>query len=162
MRSIARNISESLPARPESVGHARRMLADFAAAAGASERKIEDIRLASSEALTNAILHAYREEEGCLHVTAALVSNDLWVLIADDGCGMEPQAQRPGLGLGLGLISQLSDHLTIAPRSGGGTEVRMRFTLVGAGCPGDNHAHRSRARRHDVQMASPRGFGPRH
>src|SRR5437868_4006989 len=132
MQSVARNISESLPAVPESVGRARRMLADFASAAGASARKTEDVRLASSEALTNAVLHAYRGEEGMVHVTAALVSNDLWVLIADDGYGLGPQAQTPGLGLGLGLIAQLTDYLAIGPRTSGGTEVRMRLTLVGA------------------------------
>lgn len=155
MRGVARNISESLPADPESVGRARHMLADFAAAAGAGERKTEDVRLACSEALTNAVLHAYRGEPGMVHVTAALVSNDLWVLIADDGCGLEPQAQRPGLGLGLGLIAQLSDHLTIAPRSSGGTEVRMRFTLVGAGRAGSGQARRSHQRRSGMRMAGP-------
>jgi serine/threonine-protein kinase RsbW len=155
MQSVARNISESFPAVPESVGRARHLLADFAATAGASERKTEDVRLASSEALTNAVLHAYRGEEGMVHVTAALVSNDLWVLIADDGYGLEPQAQRPGLGLGLGLIAQLSDHLAIAPRSGGGTEVRMRFTLIGAGCVGAGQGRRSHHRHAGMQMAGP-------
>jgi anti-sigma regulatory factor (Ser/Thr protein kinase) len=155
MRGIARNISESFPARPESVGRARHVLADFAAAVGASQRQIQDIRLVSSEALTNAVLHAYRGDEGSVHVTAALVSNDLWVLIADDGCGMEPQAERPGLGLGLGLIAQLSDHLTIAPRSGGGTELRMRFTLVGAKPARRGQVHRSQPGCQGVQMAGP-------
>ena len=50
------------------------------------------------------------------------------MLIADDGCGLEPRDRPPGLGLGLGLIAQLSDHLAIAPRANGGTEVRMRFS----------------------------------
>src|SRR5947207_15417227 len=118
MQSMARNISESFPAQPESVGQARHLLADLAAAAGADEHQSENIRLATSEALTNAVVHAYPDEEGSVHVTAAVVSHDLWVLIADDGCGMQPQAQRPGLGLGLGLIARLSDHLTIAPLSG--------------------------------------------
>ena len=163
MRSPARNISESFPAVPESVGRARHLLADFAAAAGASDRKIEDVRLASSEALTNAALHAYgSEDEGMVHVTAALVSNDLWVLIADDGCGLEPVARRPGLGLGLGLIAQLSDHLAIAPRSGGGTEVRMRFTLVGTGCGGSGQAGRAHYRRPGMQMTGPGAHGPAH
>jgi anti-sigma regulatory factor (Ser/Thr protein kinase) len=132
MRSAAHNISESYPAHPESVGEARHRLSDFAAAAGATERQIEAVRLASSEAMTNAVLHAYRGEPGKVHITAARVSSELWVLVADDGCGLEPQADRPGLGLGLGLIARLSDHMTIAPRASGGTEVRMRFTLVGA------------------------------
>ena len=97
-----------------------------------------------------------------VHVTAALVSNDPWVLIADDGCGLEPVARRPGLGLGLGLIAQLSDHLAIAPRSGGGTEVRMRFTLVGTGCGGSGQAGRAHYRRPGMQMTGPGAHGPAH
>jgi anti-sigma regulatory factor (Ser/Thr protein kinase) len=144
MRSVAKNLSQGFSAEPESVGLARRTLTDFAAAAGAGERQIEAIRLATSEALTNAVVHAYRGDPGTVHVTAAVVSKELWILISDDGCGMEPRADRPGLGLGLGLIAQLSDHLAIAPRSGGGTEVRMRFNLVAPKCAANGHARRSR------------------
>ena len=43
----------------------------------------------------------------------------------------EPRADRPGLGLGLGLIAQLTSDLSIAPGPGGGTEVRMSFNLRG-------------------------------
>jgi anti-sigma regulatory factor (Ser/Thr protein kinase) len=132
MRSVANSLTESYPADARSVAQARHSLSDFAAAAGADEHQIEAVRLASSEALTNAVLHAYRGEGGRIHITAAVVEDELWVLIADDGCGLEPAPDRPGLGLGLGLIAQLSDHLAIAPRANGGTEVRMRFSLVGS------------------------------
>jgi anti-sigma regulatory factor (Ser/Thr protein kinase) len=146
MRSVAKSLTESYPAAAGSVPHARHRLSDFAAEAGADERQVEAVRLASSEALTNAVLHAYRGEEGQIHVTAAVVEDELWVLIADDGCGLEPAADRPGLGLGLGLIAQLSDHVAIAPRANGGTEVRMRFNLVGSQ-PTQSSATRARARR---------------
>jgi anti-sigma regulatory factor (Ser/Thr protein kinase) len=105
-------------------------LGDFALQAGAESRQVDAVRLASSEALTNAVLHAYRTEPGSVYVTAAVVAEELWVLVADDGCGLEPRAGRPGLGLGLGLIAQLSAELAIVPRASGGTEVRMRFNLV--------------------------------
>jgi anti-sigma regulatory factor (Ser/Thr protein kinase) len=144
MRSAVDNLCASYPANPDSVGSARHRLTDFAAAAGATERQVEAVRLASSEALTNAVLHAYRGQAGSIHMTAALVSNELWVLIADDGIGLEPRADRPGLGLGLGLIAQLSDHLAIAPRASGGTEVRMRFNLVGADRAGAHQIRRQR------------------
>ena len=130
MRSVAQSWFETFPAVADSVPRARHALAGFAARAGASGEQIDAVRLTSSEALTNAVLHAYRGEPGAIQVTAAVVAQELWVLIADEGCGMEPGAERPGLGLGLGLIAKLTDDFEIVARSGGGTEVRMRFDLV--------------------------------
>jgi serine/threonine-protein kinase RsbW len=125
-------LNATYPAEPPSVPRGRRELTDFAVAAGAGPRQVEAIRLASSEALTNAVVHAYRGEPGLLHVTAAVTSGELWILIADDGSGMQARADRPGLGLGLALIAQMSDELAIVSRANGGTEVRMRFDLVQA------------------------------
>lgn len=88
--------------------------------------------LASSEAVTNAVVHAYRGERGSVYVTAAVASGELWILIADDGCGLEARADRPGFGFGLGLIAQVTDELAVVARAHGGTELRMRFDLVGA------------------------------
>lgn len=132
MQSVAKNLTLTFPAEPESVPAARHALSDFAEAAGADRARLEAVRLAASEALTNAVLHAYPEEPGNVYVTAAVVSGELWVLIADDGHGLEPGTNRPGLGLGLGLISQVTDELAIVPRASGGTEVRMRFDIVPA------------------------------
>ncbi len=130
MPNGAKTLMLTFRAEPDAVARARQALREFAAEAGASADQIDAVRLASSEAVTNAVLHAYRDEPGKVYVSAALVSDELWILIADDGCGLEPRTGRPGLGLGLGLISQVSDHLTIVARSGGGTEVRMRFDLT--------------------------------
>jgi anti-sigma regulatory factor (Ser/Thr protein kinase) len=150
MQSVARSFAERYPAQPESVSQARHVLTDFAVSAGADERQAEAVRLASSEALTNAVVHAYPGDQGDIHVTAAVVADEVWVLIADDGCGLEPRTGRPGLGLGLGLIAQLSDHLAIAPRANGGTEVRMRFALVGS-----EQARPASARRPICRRAAP-------
>jgi anti-sigma regulatory factor (Ser/Thr protein kinase) len=130
MRSVAQSWFESFPAVAESVPRARHALAGFATRAGASDEQVDAVRLTSSEALTNAVLHAYRGEPGTIQVTAAVVAQELWILIADEGCGMQPGAQRPGLGLGLGLIAKLTDDFEIVARSAGGTEVRMRFDLI--------------------------------
>jgi anti-sigma regulatory factor (Ser/Thr protein kinase) len=140
MRSVAHNISLTVRAEPESVPATRHILSQFAVDAGADRAKVEAVQLAASEALTNAVLHAYPEEPGSVYVTAALVADELWVLIADDGHGLEPRTDRPGLGLGLGLISQVTDELAIVPRAGGGTEVRMRFDLVRSPRAGMNRA----------------------
>ncbi len=130
MGNAAKSLSLTYRAEPETVPRARRAVTDFARGAGADLRQVDAVRLASSEAITNAVAHAYRDRPGPVYVTAAVVEGELWILIADDGCGLQPRTDRPGLGLGLGLISQVSDDLAIVPRATGGTEVRMRFNIA--------------------------------
>jgi anti-sigma regulatory factor (Ser/Thr protein kinase) len=123
-------LSESAPAAPASVSWARQLIVDFAAAAGLSGQRLEDVRLAISEAVTNAVAYAYDGVPGEIHVIAAVVPEELWLVIADDGNGMRARpTEARGLGLGLALMAQLSDALTILARSSGGVEVRMRFDL---------------------------------
>ncbi len=143
MDNVAPSFSERYEATASSIPAARSALASFAAGAGAPREQIDAVRLASSEALTNAVLHAYRGEPGLIYVTAAIVSDELWVLIGDDGCGMQPRADRPGLGLGLGLIAQVSDDFAVVRRATGGTEVRMRFNLVRSGASPDGQVRGS-------------------
>lgn len=127
-------LNQSYPALPESVPTARRALTAVAAAAGARGDRLEEIRLAISEALSNAVVHAYRNgASGCFHVTAAVASGELWVLIGDDGRGMHAWNDSNGLGIGLTLISGLSDDFMMVRRASGGTEVQMRFDLKKAG-----------------------------
>jgi serine/threonine-protein kinase RsbW/stage II sporulation protein AB (anti-sigma F factor) len=90
---------------------------------------VEAVRLAASEALTNAVLHAYPDGGGRVHVTALATSSELWLLIGDDGCGLRAGYKSAGLGLGLGLISQVSEEFLIVERSSGGLELRIRFAL---------------------------------
>jgi len=157
MQSVVRNLNETYDAEPGSVAEARSRLADFAAVAGASAEQVEAVRLAASEAMTNSVLHAYRGEPGLIYVNAAIVSGELWILISDDGCGLKPRADRPGLGLGLGLISQVSDDFAIVSRAAGGTEVRIRFNLVVAPA---TDGHRSPADEHRYADERRRGFSP--
>jgi serine/threonine-protein kinase RsbW len=145
-------LSESYPALPESVPIARRALAAVAAAAGAAGERLEEIRLAVSEALTNAVVHAYRNgDAGRLHVTAAVTSGELWVLIGDDGRGMHARNDSRGLGIGLSLISGLSDDFAILSRASGGTEVQMRFDLRRGGVISPVVNHEDRAARQPRQ-----------
>ncbi len=120
----------SYPAVPETVPRARAALAEFARAHGADEERVDALRLAVSEAISNAVMHAYPDgERGEVHVTAARADGELWLLIADDGCGLRPRRDSPGLGLGLGLITSVSDSMAVVRRSGGGTELRLHFRL---------------------------------
>jgi anti-sigma regulatory factor (Ser/Thr protein kinase) len=124
-------LNQSYLAVPETVPLARRALTDVAAAAGAGGERLEEIRLAVSEALTNAVVHAYRgDEPGHFHMTAAVAGGELWVLVSDDGRGLHAWNDSRGLGIGLSLISGLSDDFAIVTRASGGTEVQMRFDLT--------------------------------
>jgi anti-sigma regulatory factor (Ser/Thr protein kinase) len=82
-----------------------------------------------SEALTNAVIHAYPKRNGCIHVAAWTAQGELVVEIADDGLGFQTHTDTPGLGMGLGLISQVTDDFTIRQPQSGGTAVRMSFWL---------------------------------
>jgi anti-sigma regulatory factor (Ser/Thr protein kinase) len=132
LASAVASISESYPARPESIRQARIALTTFAAEAGATEEQQEQVRLVVSEAVTNAVQHAYGGRPGEIHLTGVVVSGELWILVADDGGG-----------LGLVWMAQFSDGMTLLARSSGGVEVRLRFDLRHAGALG---AHESAAR----------------
>lgn len=117
------------PAHPSSVSTARHAIAEFAAAAGAPDELTDAIRLAASEAVTNAVKYAYTEATGVIYVDAWVAQAELWVLIVDEGRGLRAGAPSDGLGLGLVLISELADEVWVVDSSLGGTEVRMRFEL---------------------------------
>ena len=130
MQTVPPDLDERFPADADSVGRARHAVARFAAAAGAREPELDGIRLAVSEAVTNAVVHGYRGEPGEVRVTAALDRDGaLRVVIHDAGSGMRRQADRPGMGLGLGLIAEFTEEMALVPHAEG-TELRMCFTLA--------------------------------
>jgi stage II sporulation protein AB (anti-sigma F factor) len=127
------SLNRRYPATAESVPKARKALASFAVSAGVTDEQLEGIRLVVSEAVSNAVLHAYDADGGGIQVTAAVVPGELWILIADDGFGLRAERSgNQGLGLGLGWMAQFSDGLTLVTRSSGGLEVRLRFDLIQA------------------------------
>lgn len=138
------NLIQSYPAIPASVPAARRELAAYAARAGANQEQLDSIRLAASEALTNVVVHAYGGYAGRIYVNADLAADELWICIGDDGSGLRSNYTSPGLGVGLALIAQASDGLTIMNRGSGGTEVRMRFRLDAAPIMSDGQSDESR------------------
>jgi serine/threonine-protein kinase RsbW len=115
------------------VPRARQELARLAAEAGVPPELVDAVRLAASEAITNVVLHAYDGMTGQVRVDVDVTSSELSVLVADEGGGLSPRIDSPGLGLGLILIAQACDELDIIKRQGGGTELRMRFGLNGRG-----------------------------
>jgi anti-sigma regulatory factor (Ser/Thr protein kinase) len=115
-----------------SVSEARAAVTAFAAAAGATADALAAVSLAVSEAVTNAVLHAYldREQPGTIEVRAHRDAETVVVEVSDEGRGMLPRTDSPGLGLGLPLIAQMTESLEVHDRDGGGTEIRMAFALA--------------------------------
>ena len=135
MQVVTDTFDRSYQATPASVGRVRAEVAAFAAANGVAPARVDDIRLAVSEAVTNAVIHGYRERSGTVHVTAEHADGALSISIRDFGCGMRPRLLRSGgtgMGVGLVLIGRLVSELALAPQGGEGTDVRMRFDLAAA------------------------------
>jgi serine/threonine-protein kinase RsbW/stage II sporulation protein AB (anti-sigma F factor) len=126
-------LTRTVPARPEAVPALRHAVEQFATALGAGGRLLDELRLAVSEAVTNVILHAYvgRDEPGPVELTAAVEGEALWVAVRDEGGGMVPRLDSPGLGLGLPLIARATQDLEVHQPAAGGTEIRMTFRLAG-------------------------------
>ena len=118
-----------LSAEPRSVGLARNAVNEFAEATGADPWAVS---LAVSEAVTNAVLHAHSNGlSGSIDVLARRNGTRLIVTVSDDGRGMRPNPDSPGLGFGLALVASVTDELGIAESPQGGTSVRMTFPLTG-------------------------------
>ncbi len=94
-------------------------------------QKLSDIRLAVTEACTNVVVHAYPDgSEGPLEVMATLEGQALTVVVRDEGEGITPRPDSPGLGLGLPLIASLAESVQLGHDPHARTEVRMKFSLA--------------------------------
>jgi serine/threonine-protein kinase RsbW len=123
----------ALPARAENIAIVRHALGAFGEVLEFDAQTLSDIRLAVTEACTNVVVHAYPDEqEGALEVLASLAEQRLTVIVRDEGKGIAPRPDSPGLGLGLPLIASLAETVQLRREESEHTEVQMTF-LVGEG-----------------------------
>lgn len=119
-----------LPARPENVALVRHALGGIRDAVEVSEAALADIKLAVTEACTNVVVHAYPDGHvGPMTVAARVDGRELTVVVTDQGQGILPRADSPGLGLGLPLMATLATSLELGTNDRDETEVRMVFAL---------------------------------
>jgi len=120
-------------ARPDEVGRLRREVTGYVEQLGAPETVVDDVRLAVSEALANVVLHAYvGRDPGVMTAEAWCDADDLLVRICDEGHGLVPRLNSPGLGVGISLMASTADDFSVANRNGTpGTIVSLRFSLAG-------------------------------
>ncbi|MBE6750452.1 MAG: anti-sigma F factor [Ruminococcaceae bacterium] len=117
-------------------GFARACVSAFAAQLDPTIDEISDIKTAVSEAVTNCIVHAYRDAIGIIYITAELLeSNSIRIKIKDKGCGIEniEKAMEPlytslggeRAGLGFAVMQSFMDNVKVTSQKGKGTTVTM-------------------------------------
>jgi anti-sigma regulatory factor (Ser/Thr protein kinase) len=103
---------ERLPATLESVGAARRAIRRFAADL---EVDLDGIVLAVSEAVANAVAHAYDAgAPGQVDLSAGASPFELTVTVRDHGRGLAGGNGNPGAGFGLTIIRRIAEHVELA------------------------------------------------
>jgi anti-sigma regulatory factor (Ser/Thr protein kinase) len=119
-------LEATFPGTPPGVGELRRAVAEIAKQAGMPDAGVDAVRLAASEAASNAVIHAYRERAGDLRIRARVDDGELHVVIADEGDGLAPRTDSPGLGLGLPIMAHVSERFEIVSGPDG-TEIHLAF-----------------------------------
>jgi anti-sigma regulatory factor (Ser/Thr protein kinase) len=122
----------TLPARAENVAVVRHAFGGLGDALDVPDHALADMKLAVTEACTNVVVHAYPDREGPMSVAAALQDGAVTVVVTDEGRGVLPRPDSPGLGLGLPLIATLASSLELVTNDRDQTEVRMTFDLAHA------------------------------
>lgn len=118
----------ALPSDSSSIKEARDAVAPLAEQVGAP---VHDVKLAVSEAVSNAVVHAFRgRDAGSISIVASVDRDRLLVVVADDGTGMRPNLDSPGLGFGISLITALARDVRFDSTSQGLT-VSMSFEPAG-------------------------------
>ncbi|MCW2968650.1 MAG: ATP-binding protein [Solirubrobacteraceae bacterium] len=123
---MAPHIAATYDATPANVACMRNRMAAMARDCGLDDVGVADVKLAVSEAATNALIHGYRSGPGTISVEAEIVDGELRIAVSDCGLGMSPRPDSPGLGLGLPLIASVSRRFEVVTDDPG-TELRMAF-----------------------------------
>ena len=131
-------LSATLPSLSVNEKLARSLVSGFVSLFDPRLDELNDIKTSVSEAVTNCIVHAYRDSLGPIELTIrAYGSGVIYIKIKDKGCGiadirqaMEPMyTSLPGeerSGLGFSVMESLCDSVEVKSRPGAGTTVVLR------------------------------------
>ena len=137
MKRAINEISLVIPAKSLNESYARYAISAFASQLDPTLEELADIRTVVSEAVTNAVVHAYKESNGKIYINAKYFNDKtLRIQIKDKGCGIADVKQAlepfytgaPGTergGMGFTIMSNFTDKLTVRSILGKGTTVIM-------------------------------------
>ena len=120
----------------------RMAVATFCSQLDMTVDELGDIKTVVSEAVTNCIVHAYKNEIGNIYITCTVFENGIIrITVRDKGCGIEniKQAMEPLFtslggdrsGLGFSVMESFSDKLKVRSRVGIGTTVTIEKKIMG-------------------------------
>ena len=138
MKKVINETEIVFPSRSENESFARSAVAAFYAQLDPTIEELCDIKTAVSEAVTNAIVHGYRNDgEGKVYITLKILDDKtLFIRVKDKGCGIEnirlamtplysgdPSGERGGMGFS--IMESFTDDLKVVSGIGKGTSVTM-------------------------------------
>lgn len=135
----------TIPALSCNESFARATISAFVAQLDPTIDELADVRTALSEAVTNAIIHAYKgRQPGKVNITAQLSQNEVYIKIRDNGCGISDieQAMQPlyttgdsdRAGLGFAVMQSFMDKVKVQSKVGKGTCVHLKKKLRSHDC----------------------------
>ena len=126
----------SFPSKSVNEAFARSAVASFCAQLDPNVEQINDIKTSVSEAVTNCIVHGYRDTFGIIYITATIKEDIITIKIADKGVGIEdvnkamqpmfttdPNGERAGIGFA--VMQSFMDSVKVKSVFGKGTRVVM-------------------------------------
>lgn len=137
-KKVINEVDISFPARSVNESFARYAVSSFCAQLDPTLEEISDIRTAVSEAVTNAVIHGYREDpSGTVYINAKVCEDrTLIIRVRDRGCGIadiklamtplysgDPSGERGGMGFS--IMESFTDDLDVRSSVGKGTTVTM-------------------------------------
>lgn len=143
MKTLLNEVRVSFMAISENESFARGIAVNFASQASPTITELADIKCAVSEAVTNAIVHAYPDGIGKVNMTLRRYNNgQIVITVKDNGIGIDDvdTARQPlyttdttgeRSGMGFAIMECMTDSMTVRSKKGGGTTVTMRIKVGG-------------------------------
>lgn len=138
---IINELKLSVPSYSVNEGVSRAMISAFCALLNPTVEELADLRCAVSEAVTNSIVHGYRNTIGTVFITVRLYSDrTVKIEIKDKGCGIldveeaikplfttDPAGERSGMGFT--VMENFTDGIIVRSAVGKGTKVTLKKRL---------------------------------
>ena len=122
-------------------GFTRVVVSAFVTPLDPTLEELADLKTAVSEAVTNCIVHGYKDKFGKIYITGKMIENTVKITVRDRGCGIEniDQAMKPlfttgegdRAGLGFTVMESFCDRITVRSKVNSGTSVTLIKKIEG-------------------------------